>query len=458
MVYFHVNLLPGKQHITVVEIIHLLHYSLKLSAKFMKFRSCWLIFTLIGLSLTSCSQPKSSQEIAETVNKSLVLIYYENQGGHGTGFIVPGKKGVCTVLTAGHVVKGYSLKLQTYQDKQSHTTDSIQTSPNFDLAVVTFKSGETCPYPSVNFGNSNELKVGQKIYISGFPVLQNEDLAPEFLEGSVSRINVVLTEGYGINYTAQVSVGISGAPVLDASGKVVAVHGQAKDKLPRGIPIQTYQANQSWENQLIAKADYKKQDNKSDLVVEPTTKAEYKNQENKSDLANQPTTKADYTTLEQLLAAGKWKEADGETANKMLEVVSQKNGSYEKEDIENLLCPDLRAMDILWRKYSDGRFGFSVQKRIYQSLGDGSPGSEAWLAYHEAIGWKQKGEKGEWLDYSQLIFNINAPSGHLPGMVGLGGVSSKLLKPKSGYWNYGYGVIERWGFDNRDFLISCRYL
>lgn len=218
----------------------------------MKFRSCWLIFTLIGLSLTSCSQPKSSQEIAETVNKSLVLIYYENQGGHGTGFIIPGKKGVCTVLTAGHVVKGYSFKLQTYQDKQSHTTESIQTSSNFDLAVVTFKSGETCPYPSVNFGNSNELKVGHKIYISGFPVLQNEDLAPEFLEGSVSRINVVLPEGYGINYTAQVSVGISGAPVLDASGKVVAVHGQAKDKLPRGIPIQTYLTSQS---DLIAKAD-----------------------------------------------------------------------------------------------------------------------------------------------------------------------------------------------------------
>ena len=240
----------------------------------MKFRSCWLIFTLVGLSLISCSQPKSSQEIAETVNKSLVLIYYENQGGHGTGFIIPGKKGVCTVLTAGHVVKGYSLKLQTYQDKQGHTTNSIQTSPNLDLAVVTFKSnGENCPYLSVNFGNSNELKVGHKIYIYGFPIVQNENLEPEFLEGSVSRTNVVLDGGYGINYIAQVSVGISGAPVLDASGKVVAVHGQAKDKLPRGIPIQTYLANQSWENQLTPKADYKKQENKSDLLNQPIAKA-----------------------------------------------------------------------------------------------------------------------------------------------------------------------------------------
>jgi serine protease Do len=434
----------------------------------MKFRSCWLIFTLIGLSLTSCSQPKSSQEIAETVNKSLVLIYYANQGGHGTGFIVPGKKGVCTVLTAGHVVKGYSLKLQTYQDKQGHTTDSIQTSPNFDLAVVTFKSaGENCPYPSVNFGDSNELKLGHKIYISGFPVLQNEDLAPEFLEGSVSRINVVLTEGYGINYKAQVSAGISGAPVLDASGKVVAVHGLLKNEVPRGIPIRTYQANQSWENQPLAKADYQKEVKKSDFVAKPITKTEYKKQENKSVLANQPITKEDYSKLEKLLADRQWQDADEETHQKISVMLGRiKNGFIQQqEDIENLVCPDLRSMDILWRKYSDGRFGFSVQKRIYQSIRSTrySDDQDLWfdeellLTYYEAIGWKQKGEKGEWLDYSQLTFNINAPYGHLPGLVGLGRASARnpnqnpKVKTK-------YGISSRFGFDAMFSLLSCKDL
>ncbi len=372
----------------------------------------------MGLSLTSCSQPKSSQEIAETVNKSLVLIYYENQAGHGTGFIVPGKKGVCTVLTAGHVVKGYSLKLQTDQDKQSHTTDSIQTSPTYDLAVVTFKSaGENCPYPSVNFGDSNELKLGHKIYISGFPVVKNEDLAPEFLEGSVSRINVVLTEGYGINYTAQVSVGISGAPVLDASGKVVAVHGLLKDEVPRGIPIKTYLANQSWENQPITKADSTKQEKKSDLVVLPSPKADSTKQEKKSDLVNQPIVKADYTKLDQLLESGQWKEADRETTNKMLYLAGrQREDSLKLEDIENFSCPDLRAMDQLWVKYSNGRFGFSVQKRIFQRFGgtkelDGNP--KVWIAFSEALGWKKKEEVG-WLGSSQFTFNTNAPEAHLP--------------------------------------------
>jgi hypothetical protein len=238
---------------------------------------------------------------------------------------------------------------------------------------VTINSpGENCPYPTLNFGNSNELKVGHKIYVSGFPVLQNEDLAPEFLEGSVSRINVVLTEGYGINYTAQVSVGISGAPVLDASGKVVAVHGQAKDKLPRGIPIQTYLANQSWENQPLAKADY--------------------------------------TKLEQSLAAGLWRAADQETTNKMLEVAGkQKEDMLTQEDMENFSCPYLRAMDLLWVKYSDGRFGFSAQKRIYQRLGGTKEyNREVWVAFIEEVGWVTAQHK------FAAIYYYNAPEAHLP--------------------------------------------
>jgi hypothetical protein len=76
-------------------------------------------------------------------------------------------------------------------------------------------------------------------------------------------------------------------------------------------------------------------------------------------------------------------------------------------------------MDRLWVKYSNGRFGFSVQKRIYQNLGGTKEfNGQVLLAYYEAIGWKQKGEKGKWLPYSQLTFNTNATSGHLPAGYG----------------------------------------
>ncbi|MBP0016279.1 MAG: GUN4 domain-containing protein [Cyanobacteria bacterium SBLK] len=44
-------------------------------------------------------------------------------------------------------------------------------------------------------------------------------------------------------------------------------------------------------------------------------------------------------------------------------------GLLNVQSIDNFPCEDLREIDQLWIHYSKGRFGFSVQKRIYQGLG-----------------------------------------------------------------------------------------
>ncbi|WP_293205798.1 MULTISPECIES: GUN4 domain-containing protein [unclassified Microcoleus] len=381
----------------------------------MKFRSCWLIFTLIALSLTSCSQPKSSQEIAETVKNSIVLISYQNESGHGTGFIVAGPAGVCTVLTARHVVEGRSLNLQT-NDQKLHKTNSIQASPNLDLAVVTFQSaGDKCPYPSLNFGDSDSVKQTDQIYISGFPDRAGGGkLVRQFVRGSVSGLDV-LEQGYGISYDANTFGGMSGGPVLDASGKVVAVHGKTDAQIV--ADLQSQQASLSPQQQVALQQAAARvagggvQVNTFRWGIPIKTYLA-----NQSNLENKLIAKVDYTKLEQLLEAGKWKEADGETTNKMLEVAGrQKEGWIDIDSIKNFSCPDLRAMDRLWVKYSDGRFGFSVQRQTYQSLrGTKEHDKKVWLKYGEEIGWKQRGEKGEWMSYSQLTFDTNAPKAHLP--------------------------------------------
>ena len=71
-----------------------------------------------------------------------------------------------------------------------------------------------------------------------------------------------------------------------------------------------------------------------------------------------------YSRLQQLLAAGNWKEADKETRKVMLQVVSResKRGWLKTEDIDNFPCEDLQTIDQLWLHYSQGKFGFSVQK------------------------------------------------------------------------------------------------
>ncbi|WP_333433345.1 GUN4 domain-containing protein [Microcoleus sp. MON2_D5] len=144
----------------------------------------------------------------------------------------------------------------------------------------------------------------------------------------------------------------------------------------------------------------------------------------------------DYTKLRDLLATGKWKEADEETIKKMLEVADRtREGWLRKEDIDRFPCEDLRTIDQLWVKYSNGLFGFSVQKRIYQSLGGTREyDSEIWQAFGDRVGWRVN---NEWLYYDDLKFNTQAPQGHLPGGKGWG------WGLRGGWWGKGVSLLSR---------------
>ena len=127
------------------------------------------------------------------------------------------------------------------------------------------------------------------------------------------------------------------------------------------------------------------------------------------------TVTSQYQKLEQLLAAGKWKEADEETARVMLAVANrEKEGFLDAPSIDNFPCDDLYNIDRLWLKYSNGKFGFSVQKRIYQSLGGTrNYDRNIWKTFGKRVGW-QGGLFEAWKYYSDINFDIKAPEGHLP--------------------------------------------
>ncbi|MDE5123451.1 MAG: GUN4 domain-containing protein, partial [Trichodesmium sp. St19_bin1] len=111
--------------------------------------------------------------------------------------------------------------------------------------------------------------------------------------------------------------------------------------------------------------------------------------------------------------AKKWKEADQETTVKILKVANRESeGWLRVEDAKNFSCQDLGTIDKLWVKYSNGRFGFSVQKQIYQGMGGSKEFN--WDDYEklgDKVGWR-KG--GRWLNYSELTFSEKHYRGHLP--------------------------------------------
>ncbi|BDA69168.1 hypothetical protein CAL7716_033340 [Calothrix sp. PCC 7716] len=122
-----------------------------------------------------------------------------------------------------------------------------------------------------------------------------------------------------------------------------------------------------------------------------------------------------YAKLRDLLQAGKWKEADYETYLVMLHAVGREENDWiRNEELLKFPSKDLRTINTLWVKYSDGKFGFSVQKEIYLIVGaeaDGKYYEEAWIKLAEKVGWKIN---DSWIICEEVTYGNSAPIGHLP--------------------------------------------
>ena len=131
-----------------------------------------------------------------------------------------------------------------------------------------------------------------------------------------------------------------------------------------------------------------------------------------------------YAQLEEYLKTQQWRKADQETYRLMITAVGKEEGQYfEREELLNFPCDELNAIDALWVKYSNGKFGFSVQKNIYVECGatlDGQyPGDKIWYAFCDRVGWRKE---NSYVSYNDLSFDLRSSStGELPCCVGLGG-------------------------------------
>ncbi|MEH2205005.1 MAG: GUN4 domain-containing protein [Nostoc sp.] len=117
----------------------------------------------------------------------------------------------------------------------------------------------------------------------------------------------------------------------------------------------------------------------------------------------------DYRRLRDLLKAGQYKEADQETLAVMLKASGTEQRRWlDSKSLSNFPCTDLRTIDQLWVRCSNGRFGFSVQKRIWNSV------EKDYEKFSDRVGWRKGTYFKYWLSYSDLTFTTNSPLGHLP--------------------------------------------
>lgn len=135
----------------------------------------------------------------------------------------------------------------------------------------------------------------------------------------------------------------------------------------------------------------------------------------------------DYAHLQQKLAQQDFLVADSLTLEKLCQLAGPtavgRKWPYFSE-VEQFPITDLQTIDTLWLVHSQGKFGFSVQREIWLSLG------KNWDKFWPKIGWKTG---NNWTRYpKEFIWDLSAPKGHLPLSNQLRGVrvfSSLLSHP-----------------------------
>jgi hypothetical protein len=90
-------------------------------------------------------------------------------------------------------------------------------------------------------------------------------------------------------------------------------------------------------------------------------------------------------------------------------------GWITEDQIQQFPCSDLKIMDNLWREYSNGHFGWSVQFPIFIDTGN-RPGrlvdDAAYQKFGDRVGWRKD---GDWIVFKEnLDYELSAPLGHLP--------------------------------------------
>ncbi|MEH2407984.1 GUN4 domain-containing protein [Nostoc sp.] len=131
----------------------------------------------------------------------------------------------------------------------------------------------------------------------------------------------------------------------------------------------------------------------------------------------------DYTRLRDLLVAQEWEQADEETYQVMIKVLGKNKGHiFTVEEMKSFPCTDLHTIDNLWVKHSAGHFGFSIQQKIYLSVGDPLDGDfyqDIWRKFGDKIGWRVN---EIWIcgcdEDEEINFDISSPEGHLPVVSG----------------------------------------
>nr|QUE28743.1 Ycf53 [Porphyropsis coccinea] len=114
-----------------------------------------------------------------------------------------------------------------------------------------------------------------------------------------------------------------------------------------------------------------------------------------------------YVKLQQLLLDNDFQEADIVTSQLLCLLADLNNRQWLYfSDVGKIPPNELKILDNLWKIFSKGKFGFSVQRQLWLNS------DKDWNQLWDKIGWRHQETLSRYPE--GFIWDVSAPVGHLP--------------------------------------------
>lgn len=153
--------------------------------------------------------------VYEKINPAIVSIDAKIAKGvsSGTGCVIDSRG---TILTSSHVILNSNEIFVTISNGEKYKAKVIN-NPELNSDIALLKIDTQKPLKTITFGDSKNIKVGQKVLAIGNPFGFNGTLT----QGIVSRIDYKRNK---IQTDAAINPGSSGGPLLNTSGEVIGIN------------------------------------------------------------------------------------------------------------------------------------------------------------------------------------------------------------------------------------------
>ena len=152
--------------------------------------------------------------------------YIPSQVGSGSGVVISPDG---YVVTNNHVVADASELTVTFNDRYTTKAKVIGTDPATDIAVLKVETDKDKPLQYMEFGNSDDVKLGQWVLAVGYPLTLDATVTAGIISAKSRSIGINRTQSASaiesfIQTDAAVNPGNSGGALVSTGGQLVGIN------------------------------------------------------------------------------------------------------------------------------------------------------------------------------------------------------------------------------------------